>query len=286
MDSLSAIATINLWEDNIWLERRGYLFDTLKENDLTAEKGVILSLQEVKRVSHDPLLELAEALNFNNSHVYYFPTMESGNYGLGVISNLPVIREEFQAFSFDINDPYEFGQRGIGMLEFELKQGRMHFGVTHLSVSRRMQYIQGRECIIQLKNFAVDGINVSEDTKEKLKNLRLIDLCSYTDMALTGDFNASPDTPLYELYTKTGLHDLTKNIQKTCHYTWPSSIDWFIEVHKKHWGSEPPYNVKRLQRWMDYIWTCKFDPKEVRLLGQKPRNKTYVSDHLIPVAYF
>lgn len=283
---IGSIATINLWGDNFWQERREIVIQLLRKQKLRAEDNVILALQEVKRGMVDPTLDIATALGFSEKNIHFFPTTISGDYGLAIVTMLPVVAKDFIFFTYDSSDPLEFGERGIAFVKIEDEQAICMVGVTHLSVSETMQYIHAVECLNAFKSFILNHLSLSAIKKKELMQASLTALHPYTLMLLAGDFNAAPMLPLYELFSKSGLLDYTQPLHKMYGFSWPADPAWVVRMHEKTFGKGPPFNPKKLQRWMDYIWGCGFTIKKELLLGRTPQKGMYASDHLIPAIYF
>lgn len=286
MKALESIATINLWEGNYWEERKPLLVKELRKNYFTAEHPTILACQEVSRKPFYNLSELALELGFSKKHIYFFPTIVSGDFGLGVVTNLHVKAKSFTFFSYDSTDPLEFGQRGIALLQLEDGNGPIVLGVTHLSVSEKMQYVHAVETIQAVNSFGALRFNLSTDMVTPDAGGHFTKLCDLSRVLIAGDFNASPLLPMYELFGQAGLTDFTFPIHKKYPFSWPSDPEWLVRLHLKRFGKRPNFDAKTLQRWMDYIWGCGFAPINQVLLGRNEENGMYPSDHLIPAVYF
>lgn len=286
MDKLSAVATVNLWGTNYWQARKNILINELSSHGLNAKNPVILAFQEVEKGNLYPLMEVAKGLGFEEKQVYFFPTLLSGTFGLGIITNLEVVKRHYTFFTYDSTDPLEFGERGIGLLALKDKSGPVALGITHLSVSEKIQYIHAFESIHALQEFAVNQLDINSDEKHQLLSGSLAPLCEKIHILLAGDFNAAPELSLYQLFKQSGLTDYTYSLQKKYQFSWPTNVQWLIRMHKKTFGRNPPFDIEKLQRWIDYIWGCGFSVKKHMLLGTIPNNDMYPSDHAIPVVYF
>lgn len=286
METLESIATINLWEGNYWQERKPLLVRELRKHHLTAENQTILACQEVNRKPFSNLSELASEIGFSPIQIYFFPTIVSGDFGLGVATTLPVKSTSFVFFSYDSSDPLEFGQRGIALLQLEDKNGMILLGVTHLSVSEKMQHLHAMETINAIKSFGAKIFNLPKDTVLQNSGRHFTKLCDLSRVLIAGDFNASPILPLYELFALAGLTDLTLPLHKRHPFSWPADPEWLVKLHLKRFGRKPNFDAIQLQRWMDYIWGCGFTASNQLLLGMHPENDMYPSDHLIPAVYF
>ncbi len=276
-NSLEAIVTLNLWEDNLWNERKDILINQLAQNSFSADHTVAIALQEVHKGLPDTIFDLADGLGFRREQAYFFPTTLDHHTGLGLITNLPVDNVTYINFSHDISDPLEFGQRGIGLVRSYSTNSKLVIGVTHLSVSGIMQMIQGNECLNAVKTYCqqIPDFNIKDNC--------FTDILSDIKILIAGDFNADIHTGVYREFCDWGLKDLTAVLRKKKAYTWPIDIEWFLEANIKIWGTPPIYNIK--QRWIDYIWGVNFSSSQSQMIGQKINN-IYPSDHYAPAVYF
>lgn len=282
---IDQMATLNLWELNFWDERRDLVIEMLKKAGFENKKKVVLGLQEVRITNINPLQEIAERLGFEQRHVYFFPTVLSQNFGLAFITNLDtVVRKETRMFRRTLGNPSDFGYRGIGLLDVELQQGPTTLGITHFSVESNDYMSEGVECLDEVRNFILERPEFSQQQREEFKHKPLKELCSHENILLAGDFNADPTTTLYDMYDQSGLTEYTKNAREEHPFTWPSDVEWFLQLHRKTWHAIPPYPIH--QRWIDYIWGCGFTPKQTYVYGDKKKDDMFPTDHLMPVVVF
>lgn len=277
---LSRVCTANLWGKNHINDRLPHIINVFKENGFICGEGIAIAIQE-----GDPevVQELAIKLGFSPEQVRGYPSPTGTPFHIGVLTDLKVRREYFDILPHDPTDPLEFGQRALLLLELEDAHKPVIFAATHLTVSPSMQSRQARKIIREIKKFTLDGVNIPESEKKKPYQYRISNFRHIRKIILAGDFNASPDTPIYrKVFKNTGFKDYTHSLSKF-EISWPSDIHLVINTHRGNFKEDPPYDVKGQARWMDYIFCAGCGFKNTWVMGDKKIKDIEYKGEVVPL---